>query len=99
MEFEFFTNTTPPKVLLQLLSAVGNTNREGKKRHEVVRLDKALLIKVTLPPFEKYIIFHPVKQRSIFSITPSNIDLALNKAPSGKPRYFIGREETLQPKC
>jgi hypothetical protein len=28
----------------------------------------------------------------------SQIDLALNKSPSGRPRYFKGREETVQPK-
>jgi hypothetical protein len=29
---------------------------------------------------------------------PSHIDVALNAVPNGRPRYFIGREETLQPK-
>jgi hypothetical protein len=84
--------------LLQLLHAVGNTNREGKKRHEVGRLDKVLLIKVTLSSLEKYILFQPTKQRSIFSIMPSHIDLALNGAPNARPRYVIEREEILQPK-
>jgi hypothetical protein len=63
---------------------------KGKKRHEVGRLDKILLIKVTLPPFDKYIHFHPAKWHYIFSIMPSHIDLALNEVPSGRPRYFIG---------
>jgi hypothetical protein len=90
----------PPyiKVPLQLLYAIGNTNQKGKKRHEVGRLDKVLLIKVTLPPFDKYILFHLAKQRSIFSIMLIPYRFALNEAPSGRPTYFIGREETLQPK-
>jgi hypothetical protein len=28
----------------------------------------------------------------------SQIDLALNEAHNGRPRYFIGKEDTLQPK-
>jgi hypothetical protein len=28
----------------------------------------------------------------------SQIDLALNEAPKGRPRYFIGKDDTLQPK-
>jgi hypothetical protein len=28
----------------------------------------------------------------------SQIDLALNDAPKGKPRYFMLKEDTLQPK-
>jgi hypothetical protein len=29
---------------------------------------------------------------------PPQIDLALKEAPNGRPRYFIGKDETLQPK-
>jgi len=61
VKFELFTNATPQKIQLQILYAIDNTNREGKKRHEVVILDKVLLIKVTLPSFDKYIIFHLAK--------------------------------------
>jgi hypothetical protein len=28
----------------------------------------------------------------------SQIDLVLNKAPKERPKYFIGKEDTLQPK-
>jgi hypothetical protein len=28
----------------------------------------------------------------------SQIDLALNEAPKGRPRYFIGKEDIIQPK-
>jgi hypothetical protein len=42
-----------------------------KKRQEVARqLDNVLLIKVVLPPLEKYNIFQLAKRRSIFLIMP-----------------------------
>jgi hypothetical protein len=61
MQFELITDTTPQKVPLQLLYAVGNTNWEGGKRHEIDILDKVLLIKVTLPLFDQYILFYLAK--------------------------------------
>jgi len=45
-----------------------------------------------------FILFHPAKQCSIFSIMPSQIDLALNEILNGRPRYFTCKEETLQTK-
>jgi hypothetical protein len=77
----------------------GNTNKNGEKRDKeyVGKLDKVLFIKVILPPLEKYILFHPAKRRSIFSLTPFQIDLALKGTPTGKPKYFIGKEDTVQP--
>jgi hypothetical protein len=55
------------------------------------------LIKVTLPPFDKYIIFHPAKRLYLLNnIIPNRF--ALNEAAIGKPKYFIGKEKTLQPK-
>jgi hypothetical protein len=78
-----------------LAKPTGKGKRDMKK---VDRLDKVLLIKVTLPPFDKYIIFHPAKWCSIFSVMSSQIDLVLSKAPNRRPKYFIGKGETLQPK-
>jgi hypothetical protein len=52
---------------------------------------------VSLSPLDKYNRFQPTKQRSIFLIMPSQIDFALNEAPNGRPRYFMGREDALQP--
>jgi hypothetical protein len=38
------------------------------------------------------------KQISIFSLLLSHIDFALKEAPNGRPKYFIGKEDTLQPR-
>jgi len=78
VKFELFTNATPQKIPLQLLYAIGNTDQEGKKRHEVCRLDKVLLIKVTLSPFNKHILFHPTSQTVFYLLMLSQIDLAWN---------------------
>jgi hypothetical protein len=56
------------------------------------------LIEVTLPPFDKYILFHSEKQRSTFAMMSSQTNLALKEAPKGRPRYFIGKVDTLEPK-
>jgi hypothetical protein len=42
--------------------------------------------------------FQPAKKHFTFSIMPFQIGLALKEAPKGRPRYFIGKYETLQPK-
>jgi hypothetical protein len=57
-----------------------------------------LFIKVILQPLDKFALFHPTRQCSIFSITPSQIDLALKWASNGRPRYFIGKEDTAHPR-
>jgi hypothetical protein len=78
---------------------IGSTCKEREKRHEVHRqIGRVLLIKAVFPPIDKYIIFQPAKRCSIFSITLSQIDLALKEAPNGIPRYFKGKEETSHPK-
>jgi hypothetical protein len=46
----------------------------------------------------KWRVFHPARMRLILSITPSQIDFALKRAPNGRPRYFIGKEETMHHK-
>jgi hypothetical protein len=60
-------------------------------------LERVLFIRVTLPPFDKYNRFQLANRLSIFPTTSSQQDLALNGAPNGRPRYFIGREDTPQP--
>ena len=57
-----------------------------------------LLIRVTLPPLDKYKCFQPANLLSIFSRIGFHIVLSLNLAPKGRPRYFIGREPSLQPR-
>ena len=57
-----------------------------------------LLIKVTLPPLDKYKHFQPANLLSIFSKIGSHIVLSLNLAPKGRPKYFIGRVPCLQPR-
>ena len=56
---------------------------------------------VTFTPFDKYILFHSTKQHSNFSIISSQIDLALNEASRGRPRYFIVKviPSTLMTSC
>lgn len=44
-----------------------------------------LLIKIVLPPLEKYNIFHPANLHSIFSITISHIAKALEASPMEDP--------------
>lgn len=70
----------------------------GKRENKYVgRLDKVLLIRVTLPPLDRYIICQLASRLSILPTTSSQMNLALKGAPNGSPRYFIGREETPQP--
>lgn len=57
---------------------------------------KVFLIKVTLPPLTTISSSIQPNVCSIFLTMSSQIDLALNEAPSERPRYFIGKEETLQ---
>ena len=57
-----------------------------------------LLIKVTLPPLDKYTRFHLANLRSIFSRIGFHIVLFLNFPPKGRPKYFIGRVPCLQPR-
>jgi len=61
-------------------------------------LERVLFIRVTLPPFDRYNRFQLANCLSILPTTSSQQDLALKGAPNGRPRYFIGREETPQPK-
>jgi len=74
------------------------TSRGKKDMKYVGQLDRVLLINVIFPPLDKYILFQPANRCSIFSITPSQIDLVLKKASNRRPRYFIGKKETPHPK-
>jgi hypothetical protein len=74
---------------MQLATLAGRGKYDMKY---VGKLERVLFIKVILPPLEKYILFQLAKRRSIFSITPSQIDLALKGNPNGRPRYFKGKD-------
>ena len=57
-----------------------------------------LLIKVTLPPLDKYnfsnlLIFFPASPE-----LDSKLSCPWNFAPKGRPKYFIGRNPCLQPR-
>lgn len=72
--------------------------RRGKRDKKYVgKLDRVLLIKVILPYLDKYIIYQPTKRRSNFSLTPSQIDLALKDPPNGRPRYFKAKKKPRNP--
>lgn len=47
-------------------------------------LSSTLLMRVSLPPIERYCIFHVASLFSIFSITPFQIPEDLKLAPQGK---------------
>jgi hypothetical protein len=49
-------------------------------------------------PLDKYSLFQPANQCSIFSIIIFQMDLALYEAPEGRPQYIIDKEATLQPR-
>jgi hypothetical protein len=71
----------------------------GKRDKKYVgRLERVLLIRVTLPPLDRYMRFQLADRLSIFPRAPSQIDLALKGAPNGRPRYFKGNKEISQPK-
>jgi len=98
--FEFFAYATPQEISMQLLYTTSDTggNREKGERKYVGRLERVLFIRVTLPPFDRYNHFQLANRLSILPTTSSQQDLTLKGAPNGRPRYFIGREETPQPK-
>jgi hypothetical protein len=77
---------------MRLATLVERGKRDMKN---IGKLDRGLLIKVILPPLDKYILFQPAKRPSFFSMTPSQIYLALKEALNRKPKYFKRKEETL----
>jgi hypothetical protein len=60
----------------------------------VGKLDRVLLIRVILPPLDKYNIFQQANRSSIFSIVVSPYMLGLIECQ----RYFKGKDATPQPK-
>ena len=60
-------------------------------------LANVLLMRVILPPFDKYCLFQSANLLLILSSNPSQIDEALWLAPRGNPRYRVGRDPTLHP--
>jgi hypothetical protein len=71
-----------------------NPQEEGKGTWNTWKIGNGALDKGDPAPLDKYIIFQLTSRYSIFSITPSQIYLALKEAPNRRPRYFIGKEKT-----
>jgi hypothetical protein len=68
---------------------IGNSNMGRKSDIKYVcKLDRMLLIKVIHLPLDKYILSQLAKRHSIFSVTPSQMDLGLEEAPNRRTRYF-----------
>lgn len=72
----------------------GQLSGKWKQRQEV----GVLLINVTLPPLDKCILFQLTNLLTILSIPFFQIDFNLNEIPKGRPRYFIGKEDTFYPR-
>ena len=67
---------------------------KGKRERKYVGKDKSeLLMSVTLPPLDKYILFQPANLLSILSRIGFEIDKSLNLAPNGRSKYFKGKED------
>lgn len=78
---------------------ISNTNwdrEEGKEIDRKVR--KSTLYQRTLPPLDKQNLFYLTNLFSILSKIESQINLDLNRGPNGKPKYFISKNETIQPR-
>jgi len=71
----------------------------GKRERKYVgRLDKVFFIRVTLPPFNKYILCQLANRLSILPTTSSQMDLALKGAPNERPRYLKEERKLRTPK-
>ncbi|KAG6660361.1 hypothetical protein CIPAW_03G100600 [Carya illinoinensis] len=79
-------------IRLATLAGIGKRDRKY-----VGTLDRVLLIKVSLPPFDKYILFQLANLLSIFLITGSHKRGDLAPIPNGRPRYVSGNEAILHP--
>lgn len=99
MKFELFTWPILKEVPPYSLYLTSHANGQEKQKGEICRqLERVLLIEVILHPLCKYIFFQLANWHSnLFSHT-SQIDIVLKKAPKGRPRYMIGKEDTLHPK-
>ena len=87
------------KSLCKLSIILATLTRIGRRERKYVgKLERVLLIRVTLPPLDKYNFFQPASLRSIFSKIGFQIVLSLKVAPNGRPKYFSGRADSLQPK-
>uniref|UniRef100_A0A0V0HLR3 Putative ovule protein n=1 Tax=Solanum chacoense TaxID=4108 RepID=A0A0V0HLR3_SOLCH len=54
-------------------------------------------MRVTLPPSDKYWLFHLASFFSHLSNTTFHTSSSLFLAPKGSPRYFVGNASTWQP--
>ncbi|KAL4626661.1 hypothetical protein ACB092_05G113200 [Castanea dentata] len=72
-------------------------NKGRRERKYVGKDESELLMSVTLPPLDKYILFQPANILSILSRIEFQTDKSLNFAPNGRPKYFKGRENCPHP--
>ena len=71
---------------------------KGRRERKYVSKDESeLLMSVTLPPLNRYILFQPANLLSILSRIGFQTDKFLNFAPNGRPKYFKGREDCPHP--
>jgi hypothetical protein len=55
------------------------------------------LMRAIRPPLERYILFQLERARVVFSTTPFQLALSLNRDPNGRPKYGRGKEPIPQP--
>jgi len=70
---------------------------EKRDKKYVGRLERVLFKRVTLPPLDIHPLPTSQSQLNLFNNTILNT-LGLITTPSGRPRYFKGKEKTSQPK-
>ena len=71
---------------------------KGRRERKYVGKDKSeLLMSVTLPPLDKYILFQSTNLLSILSRIGFQTDKSLNFAPNGRPKYFKEKEDYPHP--
>ncbi|KAL4637692.1 hypothetical protein ACB092_03G094800 [Castanea dentata] len=61
-----------------------------RERRYVGKLERVLFIRVSLPPLDRYNLFHPANLCSTSSKIGFHIVLSLKVAPKGRPKYFRG---------
>lgn len=82
---------TPQEIMLQLFNTVDQlTGIRNTSKKQVSKLERVLLIKVSQPPLEKYILFQLFKYVLHFFLSHHP-----KYASSERPRYSIDKEDTL----
>ncbi|KAG6639779.1 hypothetical protein CIPAW_10G125700, partial [Carya illinoinensis] len=96
-----FSSPKPPhkKALYSFSIRLATPTGKGNKERKYIGIfERVLLVRGILPPLDKYILFHAANLFSIFSTSPLQIYFALNEAPKGRPRYFMGKKKLYIPK-